>query len=128
MKINEFTICLHCGCSQEIVDKHTLDNTDIYFKMNSLIGELGELANIFKKERFYYEFESYKKRCELEVQDNIRIPFHIRVEDELGDVLFYVFQIINQLHRNAEELMIVQKDKLERYGEKYKGGKELFLK
>ena len=36
---------------QEIVDKHTLDNTDIYFKMNSLIGELGELANIFKKER-----------------------------------------------------------------------------
>lgn len=43
----------------ELVKKHSIENTTDFFKLTALTGEIGELANVVKKNEFYKIFELY---------------------------------------------------------------------
>jgi len=97
----------------EIVKKHTFENTDIFFKMNALIGEIGELANVLKKNEFYKFFKDVEiKNIERLKTTSDGLRNHI--EEELGDVIFYIYQIMNDLHYSADLIMKIQENKLNR--------------
>lgn len=75
------------------------DTSGCLFLGVSLGGEVGELLNEIKKEE----------------RDGVDKTFEI--QDELGDVLYYVVKFANHLGLTLEELMALNVSKLEkRYG------------
>ena len=100
------------------VEKHSFEGTDIYFEMNALLGELGELANIVKKERYAEEFPRYKKQLE-EQYANGRPNFRAQKVDEAGDVLFYFIKVLNMMDIPLEEVVTGQKMKLDKLSQSY---------
>jgi len=95
------------------VDSHTLPNKDDFFTMNALTGELGELANVVKKFRFYLDVPLYAERVDQEIADGKRDTFRDQFIDEAGDTLFYLVQIMNKWGVTTEEVMQKQHDKIE---------------
>lgn len=95
------------------VDAHTLSNRDDFFTMNALAGELGELANVVKKFRFYLDMSQYAERVDQEIIDGKRGTFREQFVDEAGDTLFYLVQIMNKWGVTMEEVMQKQHDKIE---------------
>ena len=99
------------------VKEHTVPNTDVYFKMNALLGELGELSNIFKKMKFAEIWTKYSSRIKFEIENGFRQPFNIQMIDELGDSLFYFIQVINHYDIKLEDIMNFQSKKLDKQSE-----------
>ena len=67
-----------------------------------LSAEAGELMDEFKKWRFYHDGRSFPQK---------------RLEEELGDVMYYVFAVCNELGVKPEVIMDQNRNKLrERYG------------
>lgn len=75
--------------------------------MNSLVGELGELANVFKKHRFYQskEMPEYKERVDKEVADGTRQSFKEQMTDEAGDTLFYFLKLLDVAGITINDIM-----------------------
>ena len=101
------------------VQNHTLPDTDIYYKVNALVGELGEYSNVLKKEHFAKVFDNYKIRIDKEVQERMRRPVEEQKIDELGDILFYLIQIIIHEGYDINEIMRFQEEKLDKQGERF---------
>ena len=74
---------------------------DLAHAVIGLSAEAGELLDEFKKWRFYNDGRSFPQK---------------RLEDELGDVLYYVFAVCNELNVKPEDIMFKNRNKLrERY-------------
>ena len=75
---------------------------DLAHALMGLSAEAGELMDEFKKWRFYQDGRSFPQK---------------QMEEELGDVLYYVFAVCNELGVKPEDIMWQNKIKLrERYG------------
>lgn len=67
-----------------------------------LSAEAGELMDEFKKWRFYNDGRSFPQK---------------KMEEELGDTLYYVFAVCHELGVKPEDIMWQNRNKLrERYG------------
>jgi len=67
-----------------------------------LSAEAGELMDEFKKWRFYHDGRSFPQK---------------RLEEELGDIIYYVFAVCHELGVKPEDIMLQNRNKLrERYG------------
>jgi len=95
------------------VEEHTLANRDDFFTMNALAGELGELANVVKKFRFYLDMSQYAESVDNDIACGKRTTFRDQFVDEAGDTLFYLVQIMNKWGVTMEEVMQKQHDKIE---------------
>ena len=74
---------------------------DLTHAIMGLSAESGELMDEFKKWRFYNDGRSFPQK---------------RLEEELGDVLYYVFAVCHELRVKPEDIMWKNRDKLrERY-------------
>ena len=74
---------------------------DLTHAVIGLSAEAGELLDEFKKWRFYKDGRAFPEE---------------RLKEELGDVLYYVFAVCNELGVNPEDIMWQNKNKLrERY-------------
>lgn len=94
------------------VKNRTLPNTDSYFKVNALVGELGEYSNLLKKQKYYELFEDFRNRVDKEIKEGKRKTWIERETDELGDILFYFIQLINDRNISIEEIIKNQLQKL----------------
>ena len=76
-------------------------NDDLAHAIIGLSAESGELLDEYKKWRFY---------------DDGRLFPQEKLEQELGDVLYYVFAVCNELNVKPEDIMFKNRNKLkERY-------------
>lgn len=75
----------------EVVKLHSIENRDEFFSMGSLIGEIGELANVRKKMVFYTLISHFKDVIDTQISKGEQ-TFNEMSVDEAGDVLFYVVQ------------------------------------
>ena len=74
---------------------------DLSHAVIGLSAEAGELLDEFKKWRFYQDGRAFPQE---------------RLEDELGDVLYYVYAVCNELNVKPEDIMFKNRNKLrERY-------------
>jgi NTP pyrophosphatase (non-canonical NTP hydrolase) len=109
--------------TQEVKER-TLENTDSYFKLNALVGELGEYANLLKKQKYYEVFDTFHTRVDDEIKNGIRKPWKEREIDELGDVLFYYIQLIQSRNLDIYKIIEEQLKKLAKsddfYAKKFK--------
>jgi len=81
--------------------KKSNDKDDLAHAIIGLSAESGELLDEYKKWRFYKDGRAFPQE---------------RLEDELGDVLYYVFAVCNELNVKPENIMFKNKNKLkERY-------------
>ena len=79
----------------------TFMKDDLAHAVIGLSAEAGELLDEFKKWRFYDDGRSFPQK---------------RLEEELGDVLYYVFAVCNELGVKPEDIMFKNSNKLrERY-------------
>jgi NTP pyrophosphatase (non-canonical NTP hydrolase) len=77
------------------------DKEDLTHAIMGLSAEAGELMDEFKKWRFYNDGRSFPQK---------------RLEEELGDVLYYVFALCHELRVKPEDIMWMNRNKLrERY-------------
>ena len=77
------------------------DKEDLTHAIMGLSAEAGELMDEFKKWRFYNDGRSFPQK---------------RLEEELGDVLYYVFAVCHELRIKPEDIMWMNRNKLrERY-------------
>ena len=78
-----------------------VEREDLTHALMGLSAEAGELMDEFKKWKFYNDGRSFPQK---------------RLEEELGDVLYYVFAVCNQLNVKPEDIMWQNRNKLrERY-------------
>lgn len=100
------------------VEAHSFKDTDEFFKINSLIGEIGELSNILKKKVFYKRFEEKNAKTNKEIFKSLNDLKHYDenffeyITDELGDIMFYLYQLMNELNVSADWVMDTQIAKL----------------
>lgn len=74
---------------------------DLAHAVIGLSAEAGELLDEFKKWRFYQDSRAFPQE---------------RLEEELGDVFYYVFAVCNELGVKPEDIMFKNRNKLrERY-------------
>ena len=79
----------------------TFMKDDLAHAVTGLSAEAGELLDEFKKWRFYDDGRSFPQK---------------RLEEELGDVFYYVFAVCNELGVKPEDIMWQNRNKLrERY-------------
>lgn len=93
------------------IESHSYEKNDLFFEMNALMGELGELSNIIKKEKFYHDFEDYAKIIDKQQSDG-RPTFNEQKLDEAGDILFYFIKVLNKMNIKLEDVVAYQKFKL----------------
>lgn len=110
---------------ENMVRKHTLPDLNTMSSMNALMGELGELANVLKKEEFMNHLPDYKEMVIEEVTAGTRKPIREQKVDEAGDTLFYFVQLLQKEGINLYEIMDYQAIKLSKQSEE-KGS--IFLK
>lgn len=96
----------------EFVNMHSLKGKDLFFTMNALVGELGELANVVKKEDYAEIWPKYKEKCEKEIKQGVRNTFQDQFIDEAGDTLFFLIQALNKKGVTLREVMEGQIRKL----------------
>ena len=78
-----------------------LKRDELNHAVMGLSAESGELMDEFKKWRFYNDGRSFPQK---------------RLEEELGDVLYYVFALCHELRVKPEDIMWMNRNKLrERY-------------
>jgi NTP pyrophosphatase (non-canonical NTP hydrolase) len=78
-----------------------LKRDELNHAVMGLSAEAGELMDEYKKWRFYNDGRSFPQK---------------RLEEELGDVLYYVFALCHELRVKPEDIMWKNRDKLrERY-------------
>jgi NTP pyrophosphatase (non-canonical NTP hydrolase) len=101
---------------KQFVKEHTLEGYDKFWTMAALCGELGELANVIKKEQYYIDLPQpdYKDKVDQEVASGKRKPYREQFVDEAGDVMFYLMQQLNKQGVTLEEVMEYQMAKLDR--------------
>ena len=79
----------------------TFMKDDLAHAIIGLSADAGELLDEFKKWRFYDDKRAFPQK---------------RLEEELGDVLYYVFAVCNELNVKPEDIMWQNRNKLrERY-------------
>jgi len=86
--------------------KYDFDNYNLMYLSNGMGGECGEVQNEVKKLYRVLQNEDLEKTHLLEViqrKDNIK--------KELGDVLWYVFAMANQLQLNVSDIIRVNIEK-----------------
>jgi NTP pyrophosphatase (non-canonical NTP hydrolase) len=69
-----------------------------------LMGELGELSDVVKKETIYHDMSKFEAKYGMSVKDKIK--------DELGDVLWYLTNIANELGISIEDIAKLNLTKL----------------
>ena len=81
--------------------KHNIPEEDITHAILGLVGEAGEVVEVYKKGRYY-------KGKQLD---------EVALATELGDVLFYLTVIANKAGYSLKDLMLLNTNKLrKRYG------------
>lgn len=114
MNINEF---------QKFVIDHSVEDKDVFFSMNALMGEIGELANVLKKEEFQKIFPEYNNQVLQEQENGTRVSVRQQQVDEAGDVLFYLIQVLSKKNIDIETIIAYQVQKLQsqtaEYGRKF---------
>lgn len=102
---------------EEIVKRHSL-NGDLNYNTMALSGEVGEVANQVKK------IHMSIVKPEWVLQNDNALPdtdeFKENARNELGDVLFYLFKVMNLLGTNMYDVMERQSIKLELQTDLYK--------
>ena len=84
-----------------MMDGRRVEKEDLTHAVMGLSAEAGELMDEFKKWRFYNDGRSFPQK---------------RLEEELGDVLYYVFALCHELRVKPEDIMWMNRNKLrERY-------------
>jgi len=97
----------------EFVKEYSYKDKDPLFSMNATVGELGELANVIKKKEYFEHFEEYKKQVFIDISKGKRVDFDTQMNDEMGDTLFYLFQLMTALGLNIQSVCKAQMDKIE---------------
>jgi NTP pyrophosphatase (non-canonical NTP hydrolase) len=102
-----------------LVHKHSLLKGDLLYNSNALAGEVGECANIVKKMQMAVIKPEWTQQTEAE---RLKTPeyFLPKLQDELGDVLFYLTRMINDTGLSLEDIMQLQQEKLENQSIQYK--------
>ena len=92
-----------CKDGQQILDSLDSNKAHLAHMIFGLVDEVGECSSPLKKFIFYGQ--------ELDEEN---------VEEELGDIMFYVTGICNALHLDLEEILRQNMNKLnKRYPDKY---------
>jgi NTP pyrophosphatase (non-canonical NTP hydrolase) len=107
------------GDFQNFVEEHSVEGLDPFFTLGAITGELGELANVAKKEVWYNRFSKYKGDVDRETTQGIRKPIREQKVDEAGDTLFYFLQYLNKEGITAEEVIAYQIDKINKQSVEY---------
>lgn len=94
------------------VAERTLPNFDIFFTANALVGEVGEVANVIKKEVFYERFDKYREKVDKRIEEGTAVPQREQFVDEGGDALFYLVQLFNKRGVTLDEVMAYQINKM----------------
>ena len=97
----------------KFVKEHSF-NVSLLYSMNALTGELGELANVVKKEMIYDMVPQYAKRVDKGVKKETRLSFRDQFIDESGDTLFYFIQALNERGVTIDEVISAQIIKMDR--------------
>ena len=99
---------------EKIVNMHSFRPKEILFNSNSLCGECGEVANVVKKMQFVETNPNWVSEG-LPTLDELKI----KLNDELGDALFYIARVALDNGSNLSELMQIQANKLNEQSIKY---------
>lgn len=104
---------------EEVVRRHSLNEYDVFFSSNALIGEVGELANALKKDRWVKDHPSWRRNMKSSIE------YHENAIDEAGDVLFYYLQVLQKAgidieHVIDQQILKLQKQSIERGVKFYK--------
>ena len=101
MNNEEFMESMKSTWKDQPVESGWVEREDLTHALMGLSAEAGELMDEFKKWRFYQDGRSFPQK---------------RLEEELGDVFYYVFAVCNQLNVKPEDIMWQNRNKLrERY-------------
>lgn len=96
---------------QEFVRDCASPKYDKNLALIGLVGEVGELADVIKKEAIYEDMSLFEQKYGMSVRDKVR--------DEAGDVLWQLVNLLNQYDITLEDLMAENMDKLKnRHGGK----------
>ena len=79
-------------------------NYDRKLAMLGLMGEVGELADVVKKENIYPDMSGFEKKYGMPVKDKIK--------DEAGDVLWQFTLLISKYGLSIQEIMDSNVEKL----------------
>jgi NTP pyrophosphatase (non-canonical NTP hydrolase) len=98
---------------QQFVKDHSLDGGvfDVFFTMNALTGELGEMANVVKKEMFYETLPDFTNKIDARLAAGECDTFRDQFIDESGDTFFYFMQALNKKGVTLEEVINMQVEK-----------------
>ena len=88
MTINEYQEYVRNGASNKYTKKLAL---------LGLIGEVGELADVIKKEAIYEDMSKFELKYGMSVKDKIK--------DECGDVLWQYMLILCKYNLNIEDII-----------------------
>lgn len=86
--------------------------SDVYTKelaLLGLMGEVGELADVVKKEHIYQDMSKFEKKYGMSVVDKIK--------DEAGDVLWQYMLVLVKYNLNVDDVINSNVEKLnQRHG------------
>ena len=102
---------------EKLVRMHSLAPNNMIYNGNALAGETGEVCNQIKK------VEMGKMKPEWVVQRNDKLPnsteLKDKINDELGDTLFYLTRVALDNNSSLDEIMSMQVNKLNNQSIKY---------
>lgn len=89
---------------QKFVKDNASPKYDKQLSIIGLVGEVGELADVVKKEAIYEDMSKFEEKYGMSVNEKIK--------DEAGDVLWQFVNILNQYNIPLNEIIDYNVDKL----------------
>lgn len=89
---------------QNYVKEGASDKYDKQLAIIGLVGEIGELADVVKKEAIYEDMSKFIAKYGMSVKD--------KIIDEAGDVIWQYMCLLNQYNVSVEEVINKNVEKL----------------
>lgn len=89
---------------QEFVENSASPRYDKDLAMIGLVGEVGELADVIKKEAIYEDMSRFEKKYGMTVEE--------KIIDEAGDVLWQLTLVLSKYGTNLQRVMDLNHEKL----------------
>lgn len=89
---------------QEYVKDGASSNYDKKLAIIGVVGEVGELADVVKKEAIYSDMSKFEAKYGMTVQE--------KIADECGDVLWQLVNLLNQYNLDIADVIVNNVNKL----------------
>lgn len=96
---------------KEFVSERLIDD-DINYIGNALAGEVGEVNNVLKRMHVKTKSKQYQDILNKQVSAGIINPLDVQLKEELGDVMFYIFALIDKFGFSLSDILEMQKHKI----------------